>query len=157
MGDNSRRLAAADIDADGDLDLIVGRADFILGPNGIHVLTNDGSGNFVVGAPFESVPGASRAAAAVVLADVDNDGDFDLISGAGDFSGSLSIGKIAIRLNDGAGSFGAPAVHDLVLEGRFAGGRSIPSLWTLPHSCGTSECYKIRIHQKKKGAIAALP
>ena len=115
VGDNSRRLAAADIDADGDLDLVVGRA-LVAGDSGINVLTNDGSGNFAVGTSFQSVPGVSRSSAAVVLADVDNDGDFDLISGAGDFSGSLSIGKIAIRLNDGAGSFGAPAVYDLVLR-----------------------------------------
>ncbi len=117
VGDNSRRLAAADIDGDDDLDLVVGRAAFIQGSNGIHILTNDGAGNFTVGAPFESVPGADRAAAAVVLADLDNDGDFDLISGGAD-QGFPALGKIAIRWNNGAGSFGAPEVHNL-LENTF--------------------------------------
>ena len=111
VGDNSRRVAAADIDGDGDLDLVVGRADFTrAGNDGIHVLTNNGSGNFTVGPRLDAAPGTSRPSPAVALADLDNDGDFDLISAGAD---AFVNAKIAIRLNDGAGSFGAAELHDL--------------------------------------------
>lgn len=112
VGDNCMRLAAGDIDGDGDLDLVVGRGDTTGGPNGINVLTNNGAGTFTVVQSFTSAPGAYRNSYAVQLADVDRDGRLDLISG-GAINSSSTYGVVAVRRNEG-GTFGAPTLYALV-------------------------------------------
>jgi hypothetical protein len=89
--------AMADIDNDGDLDvLITGHAD-----NGAALVaelyTNDGAGAFTqVASPFVGVTGG-----AVAFADVDGDGDQDVVITGGSASGHLA----ALYLNDGTGIF----------------------------------------------------
>lgn len=111
VGDNPMRVDAADIDGDGDLDLVVGRGDTTGGANGINVLTNNGSGGFTMVQSFLSVPGAYRNSYAVQLADVDRDGRLDLISG-GAINSSSTYGVVAVRRNEG-GTFGAPTLYAL--------------------------------------------
>ncbi|HRO74567.1 MAG TPA: FG-GAP-like repeat-containing protein [Crocinitomicaceae bacterium] len=89
-------IAFADVDNDGDQDVL------ITGHNGTapisKLYTNDGSGNFteVVGTPFEHVYLSS-----IAFADVDNDGDQDvLITG---HNGTAPISKL--YTNDGSGNF----------------------------------------------------
>jgi gliding motility-associated-like protein len=79
-------LDLADIDGDGDLDLLVA------GQTSTKLYTNDGAGNFteVIGTPF---PGVSNSA--IAFADTDNDGDQDVL-----ISGATSLYK-----NDGTGIF----------------------------------------------------
>ncbi len=95
-------IDAGDLDADGDIDLVVSRSFF---DGEIVVLINDGSGQFALA--------SSRAAAASfdpALGDVDGDGDADIVAvhstpslgltwlandGAGGFAGSLPIGDYA--------------------------------------------------------------
>lgn len=81
-------LAAADLDADGDLDL------FRASAQGSEWLRNDGFGNFVV----EAVPDASAwGAEGVLLADLDGDSDLD---------GFLTGTRNRLLLGDGEGGFG---------------------------------------------------
>jgi len=74
VGDNSMRVDAADIDGDGDQDLVVGHASPAGGPDGINVLANDGTGRFSIVQSFTSVPGADRSSYAVDFADINADG-----------------------------------------------------------------------------------
>lgn len=91
-------VAFADIDNDGDQDLLItGRS---IPEQGITILyLNDGNGNFtqVTGTPFENVEYSS-----IAFADIDNDGDQDvLITGFNtDF---IAISKL--YTNDGNGNF----------------------------------------------------
>lgn len=111
VGDNPMRAVAADIDGDGDQDLVVGRADATGGENGINVLRNDGAGHFTVIQSFISVPGAYRGSFALDIGDLDRDGRPDLITG-GATNGSPSYGVIAVRHNQG-GTFAVPTLYNL--------------------------------------------
>ena len=91
--------ALADIDNDGDLDLL-----FPLGAglgsatNQVAVRLNDGKGNFGGSTAVSVGPGGGLWA--VTTADVDSDGDLDLLAAGG---GSNAV---SVRLNDGRGNFG---------------------------------------------------
>src|SRR5262249_9599939 len=94
-----------DVDGDGDLDLagIVGGGGSSL-PAVLSVRRNDGTGAF---GPLEadpSQPGPGELDS-LVAADVDGDGDVDLLGG-------IRIGldrNLGVYLNDGTGAFGPPA------------------------------------------------
>ncbi|MEM7201747.1 MAG: VCBS repeat-containing protein [Planctomycetota bacterium] len=93
-----------DVDSDGDLDLVLanfGRAVTAVasGENGLYL--NDGTGKFVE-ATTAGLPGLGRDSHAVVLGDVDGDGDLDVVFGNHRDS---SDGQDRLYLNDGAGGF----------------------------------------------------
>jgi uncharacterized delta-60 repeat protein len=94
-------LALGDVDADGDLDLVVA------GQNGdVSVRLNDGLGGFTTiagGSPF-TVPFINNTSTPLMLADVDGDGDLDI--GTTFFNG---IGTVTVRLNNGSGNFSTSA------------------------------------------------
>jgi hypothetical protein len=83
--------AAGDLDADGDLDLLVAR-DF----GTTELLRNDGSGHFSFGPPLPTYP--NDRTVALVLIDVEGDGDLDAVLGNG-------IGCNRLLENDGTGMF----------------------------------------------------
>jgi len=88
----------ADVDGDGDEDVLISGGDNFLGRMA-KLYTNDGVGNFteVMNTPFPGVAYSSQA-----FADVDGDGDQDvLITGADD--NLIPIAKLYI--NDGMGNF----------------------------------------------------
>ena len=71
--DHTQSIAAADVDGDGDLDLLLGNSG-----NPSQVLLNAGDGTF----PSSIVlPGGSVGTRSIAAADVDGDGDFDLLLG----------------------------------------------------------------------------
>ena len=72
--DNTSGIAAGDIDADGDTDLIIGN----LGQNLIYV--NDGTGH-LSDETASRVPAIIDSTRKVVLADLDGDSDLDLVTG----------------------------------------------------------------------------
>ncbi|MBK9460501.1 MAG: VCBS repeat-containing protein [Sphingobacteriales bacterium] len=92
---NPKTVHVADLDSDGDIDILstyVGQSD-----GRISWLENDGSGNF--NSRLLS-SGGLQYPRAVYAADLDNDGDMDVLSTSdGDY-------KIAWYENDGSGNFG---------------------------------------------------
>lgn len=92
-------LDLADLDADGDLDIVVGGywADLP-----VEVLLGDGTGDFLPAGSYRD--GASTAF--VEIADVTADGIVDLV--LGDYTAGSGTGLVRYREGDGTGAFGAP-------------------------------------------------
>ena len=101
--DFSHNTTSADIDNDGDLDIYVCNI-YGQGQVGPYFLTNNGSGSFTkVNTNFPSyIANLTNTYMSSRFADIDNDGDKDLILGAIDGSG---IAKDLILLNNGLGQF----------------------------------------------------
>ena len=90
---------SADVDGDGDADLLVGNANYIgTGEQNI-LLLNNGSGVFT-NATAARLPVANDITVNVALADIDGDDDFDAIVN----NTSLSVGT-RVWINDGTGVF----------------------------------------------------
>jgi hypothetical protein len=85
-------VAVADMDGDGDLDLLTSNED----ANSVSLRVNNGQGVFNVG---QEVAVGARPDA-LVVGDVDGDGDLDFLTAAYDLSRTVSL-----RLNNGQGSF----------------------------------------------------
>ena len=89
-------IAVADVDHDGDLDVLLAGQDEI---GKATILLNDGAGTFTPGASI------SEGVVSPCFGDIDNDGDVDLWLGR--------AGMDRVLLNDGAGNF-TPAGFDAV-------------------------------------------
>ena len=87
-------LAAGDLDGDGDLDLVAGNGFFLPEPDRIYI--NDGTGRFS-DQTASRFPGKADRTQAVVLGDVDGDGDLDIVVG--------NDGYNRLYLNKGKGFF----------------------------------------------------
>ena len=96
------RIAVADVDADGDLDMLYSLTS---ANNQLVVHLNNGTGTF--NSPLAPVVVASTARTVQhMLADVDNDGDLDAIGITNDVSGGPQV-----YFNNGAGLFSAPVSY----------------------------------------------
>jgi len=84
-GNTAYNVVPADVDADGDLDLVTSAG----------VRLNNGLGSF---GEAQALP--VSAATALTLGDVDSDGDLDLLA-----VGSGSSNTVSVRLNNGSGTF----------------------------------------------------
>jgi hypothetical protein len=71
--DHTQSIAAADVDGDGDLDLLLGNSG-----NPSQVLLNAGDGTFQ---RSNVLPGGSVGTRSIAAADVDGDGDLDVLLG----------------------------------------------------------------------------
>src|SRR6476659_8974244 len=106
----AEKIAAADVNGDQILDVGVG------GQVGggfdatLSVMINIGSGVFATPVPYDAAPGARFESTAVALADLDNDGDVDLIGGGDYANGSVDNGAVTIRRNNGNGTFGSAEI-----------------------------------------------
>ena len=94
VGDNSRAVQLADVDNDGDLDLLA-VSDFAVGR--VAVRLNNGNGTFATAANAQVNPNPYGLA----VADVDGDGDLDLLASC---KGTSPV--VSVRFNNGSGSFG---------------------------------------------------
>ncbi|WP_035562859.1 FG-GAP-like repeat-containing protein [Hymenobacter sp. IS2118] len=94
VGSTPRSLTTGDVDGDGDLDLIIAND---VSPGVVQVRLNNGSGT-----GFTSAPDVATAGFPIgpTLADVDHDGDLDLLVGS-----RLTAGTVSVRLNNGSGTF----------------------------------------------------
>lgn len=93
-------LHAADIDGDGDWDLVANKRDPV--PSEVMILINDGEGTFEPGSSYPTSGDENLAAAS---ADFDGQNGIDLAV-TNFFSDDFSV-----MLNDGTGAFSAPALY----------------------------------------------
>lgn len=93
MNDASEYLTMADIDGDGDLDMVM----TVSNQNEVRIRLNNGQGTFAAGSTIQMLYFPS----CVVTADVDADGDLDLITA------NTSSSMVDVRLNNGSGGFTA--------------------------------------------------
>jgi Carboxypeptidase regulatory-like domain/FG-GAP-like repeat/Bacterial Ig domain/Domain of unknown function (DUF4214) len=131
-GMDTMRIAAGDMNGDRRPELAVVGLDKLatpLQPVGarLAVLMNNGQGKFTFGATYVAFPGARAASYAVGLADLDNDGDADLIGGGVVTNGSSDQGGLSVRRNAGNGTFGE--VETYLFD---------PSVW-IPSSFATAD------------------
>jgi parallel beta-helix repeat protein len=88
-----QHLAGADFDGDGDIDLVLG--DGWGSQDNVRIMTNNGTGSFTGPRNYSAGSWARGAAAA----DMDNDGDFDVVvANAGN-------NNVSVLYNDGSGAF----------------------------------------------------
>lgn len=92
----ARKVTPADVDDDGDLDLYFSHVGWQGRAPQDHLLINDGSGRFV-DESARRIPSESGTTLTARFADLDGDGDLDLVRG--------EHGSVTIWANDGAGVF----------------------------------------------------
>jgi large repetitive protein len=96
--DRTASLAFGDVDADGDLDLVIGNGGLLGQQNRLYL--NSGTGLFT-DATAGRMPVRSSDTQSLALGDVDGDGDLDMVFGDVGFSGQQN----RLYLNSGTGTF----------------------------------------------------
>jgi hypothetical protein len=107
---HAEKIAAADVNGDGILDVVVGGQVGTSFAASLAVMINTGNGNFAAPVAYDAAPGGRFGSTAVALTDLDNDGDVDLIGGGLYSSGSIDNGAVTIRRNNGSGTFGSAEI-----------------------------------------------
>lgn len=136
LGTYLQEVSASDLDGDHDLDLVVAQQR----PRVLAVLMNRGDGRFDLATPLDPghVPGRNQPDH-VFIADVDLDGDADVLAAADGNYGTRE--EITLFLNQGNGSF-APRVPFLAgdepeqIEVRDLNGDGRPEILALNHFSG---------------------
>jgi len=106
----AEKVAADDVNGDTVLDVVAGGQTGAGFAASLAVLINLGDGNFAAPVVYDAAPDSFAGSSAVALADLDNDGDLDLIGGGVYENGSLVNGAVTIRRNNGPGTFGSAEI-----------------------------------------------
>lgn len=106
--DYTSSLAAGDVDADGDVDLVIGNSPLTIQSVGNRLYLNDGTGVFT-DATTGRLPTTPQFPRRMALADLDGDGDLDLT--VCNLGGSSDVRLYA---NDGSGTFSDQTATRLV-------------------------------------------
>lgn len=104
--DAIQRISTADIDKDGDLDILVAST---LSSGSPYLLVNDGKGLFTKSEPFKQAQLIAVDPTVVHLADLNNDGAADMVIGGSKVSSPYVV------FNDGNGAFGEQVTTELPL------------------------------------------
>ena len=144
----TREASAADVDNDGDLDIVLGNVQFVqtLSPEN-QLLINDGSGNFTDESATRLDGLISRSDSfTIAFVDVDRDGDQDILVPINDLG---TGGSIVVWLNNGVGQYAEPAASvfsaapsgsTFDIEAADFNGDGIEDLY-LCHRTGTDQLY----------------
>ncbi len=104
VADNAGLLAAADLNGDGNLDLVVPNAG---GSSSVSVLIGNGAGSFAAAVNYAT--GATQPYG-LVLADINHDGVIDIVTD------SLNSAKLSTLLGVGNGTFSTASVYTIALQ-----------------------------------------
>jgi hypothetical protein len=143
-------VVLGDVDGDGDLDMVTANN------NAVSVRLNDGTGNFTPPATNPN-PSVGSRPFSVVLGDVDGDGDLDLLT-----ANNNAAGTVSVRLNDGTGSFTAPALSPEPAVGASPYGMALADvdgdgdLDVLTANATTSGTVSVRLNQPLLPTISSL-
>jgi hypothetical protein len=112
--DESREIKATDVDGDGDLDLAVANVRFVLeqSPQD-YLLLNDGTGVFTDAAP-DALPEGARNNFTIQVADLDRDGDVDVLAPSTEFPRSAV--EFLLLVNDRSGRSVVVRAEDFDLD-----------------------------------------
>lgn len=104
--EETREVDVADIDGDGDLDILYGNVQ-AFAPNALRqnrLLLNDGKG-FFSDITAENLPKDDNRCFGVSFLDIDNDGDVDIMTGNTNGAGFAGMTPFSVYLNNGKGKF----------------------------------------------------
>ena len=159
---SNRVMATADMDADGDIDAVVGH-DFTAGPGGpysdagVSVIKNLGDGTFQ-SSQFVRLPSSfERYVGGIELADIDSDGDPDAIASVYDWSTNADY--VALFRNVGGGKLQRRPITFItgnsprgIVVGDFTGG--FPDAVTSSFFCCDVQSISLLKHNGLTGSAA---
>jgi len=114
-GNTPTGLALADVNRDGNLDLLTSNTNSNGNDGVIGVLLGTGTGTFGAVATFSA--GVGSRPASIAAADLNGDGNLDLVLANGSAPGSSNTSRIGVLLGTGTGIFGAATNYNAGLYG----------------------------------------